>query len=665
MKDNQRTQQLSGCILIMDYSHPSLRQLIALCAGMALALPVSAQHERGDEFADLSIEELANIQVTSVSKRPERLQDAAASVYVITADDIRRAGAASLAEALRLVPNLQVAQVSNTGYAITARGLNGSSNSNSLPNKLLVLVDGRSVYTPLFSGVFWDAQDVLVEDIERIEVISGPGGTLWGVNAFNGIINVTTRPAHATQGTLGVARLSNRGGDLAFRAGGQGGAVDYRLYGKVFERAHSDLSTGGRANDEWRQGQFGFRADWTRGADTFSVNGNVYRGREEQPEPGLINITGSNQRLGIIRTGGANLTASWQRRLAQGGTLALQAYADHTRREVPPSFTESLDIADFQLQHTLPATGLHSVAWGANFRYSWDSVDNSAVVAFLPARERQSWASMFVRDQLALRDNLQLTFGARLESSPYTKAELLPNARISWKPADNHLLWARVSRAVRAPSRLDVDAFIPGRPPFVLAGGPAVTSEVARTLELGYRGQPAASLTYSVALFHNRYDHLRTQELLPSLREVAFASLMEGSASGIEAWGSWQAGARWRLSAGVTALKEHFRLKDGSNDVSSLGTVGRDPAHTAQLRSTYAIDDDRELELALRRVGPLGNPAVPGYTALDARYGWRLRPGLELSVSGQNLNGSHPEFGAGATRIEIPRTVALKLVWQR
>lgn len=633
-----------------------------LLAGLALALPAAAQQDRGGEFADLSIEELANIQVTSVSKRPERLQDAAASVFVITADDIRRAGAATLPEALRLAPNLHVAQVSNTGFSISARGLNGSS--NSAPNKLQVMIDGRSVYTPLFSGVFWDAQDVLIEDIERIEVISGPGGTLWGVNAFNGVINVTTRNARATAGTLGVARLSNRGGDLAFRSGRRSGAVDYRVYGKVFTRSHNALSAGGRANDDWRQGQFGFRADWERGADKVSVNGNLYRGRQEQPEPGLINVSGSNQRLGIIRTEGINLTGRWERRLEQGGSLSLQAYLDHTRRAVPPSFTESLDIADFQFQHNLPAIGRHHPVWGANYRHSWDRVTNSQVVAFLPARDRQSWISMFARDEMDLRHDLHLTVGVRVERSPYTKAEVLPSARLSWKPGAHHLLWARASRTIRAPSRLDVDAFIPGGPPFVLAGGPAVRSEVGKVFELGYRGQPRASLSYSVAVFYNHYDHLRTQELLPGGRAVAFANLMEGQATGIEAWGSWQASARWRLSAGMTALKERFRLKPGSNDAGSLRTVGRDPAHTAQLRSTWAIDDEREVDVALRRVGPLGSPQVPGYTAVDARFGWRLRPGLELSVSGHNLTGSHPEFGAGATRIEVPRTVALKLVWQ-
>jgi iron complex outermembrane receptor protein len=495
-------------------------------------------------------------------------------------------------------------------------------------------------------------------------VISGPGGTLWGVNAFNGIINVITRSADATDGALGAARLSNRGGDLAFRMGQRSGTVDYRLYGKVFQRSHNELSAGGRANDDWRQGQFGFRADWGSGSDTFSVNGNVYRSRQEQPEPGLINVSGSNQRLGIIRTDGANITGRWDRRLEQGGTLSLQAYIDHTRREVPPSFTESLDIADLQFQHILPAIGRHNLVWGANYRYSWDNVENSAIIAFLPAKDRQSWISMFGRDEVVLRDDLRLTLGVRVERSPYTKAEVLPNARLAWKPADNHLVWIRTSRALRAPSRLDVDAFIPGRPPFVLAGGPAVRSEVGKVLELGYRGQPMASLSYSVAVFHNRYDHLRTQELLPGRRQVAFTNLMEGHANGLEAWGNWQANARWRLSAGLTLLKESFHLKAGSNDVASLRTVGRDPAHTAQLRSTWVIDDDREVDVAVRRVGPLGSPAVPGYTALDARYGWRLRPGLELSVSGQNLNGSHPEFGAGATRIDIPRTVAVKLVWQ-
>ena len=649
-------------------SRPRLRPLAVL---LAVVLPVAAlaQHAHAQaadpqaaDFADLSIEELANIQVTSVSKKPERLLDAPASVFVITADDIRRAGSRSLPEALRLAPNLHIGQVSAHTYSISARGLNGSGNSG--PNKLLVMIDGRSVYAPLFSGVFWDMQDVMMEDVERIEVISGPGGTMWGVNAVNGVINITTRSAHATQGSLAVLQGASDGADAAFRQGGRQGDASWRVYGKVLNRSHTETAAGGRVDDDWNQAQAGFRADWDRGSDVFSLNGNVFRGELEQPEPGSISVTGMALRLGQIDTEGVNLTGRWERALASGGRLSMQAYVDHTRREVPPTFTESLDLVDLQFQHTLPAWGAHSLMWGANYRHSWDRVTNSEVIAFLPAREEQTWASLFAQDEIALRPDLSLTLGARVERNDYTGTEFLPTARLSWRVDPRHALWTAVSRTVRAPTRLDVDAFIPGRPPYILRGGPAVRSEVAKVFELGYRGQPLPGLSYSVTAFHNEYDHLRTQEIDPTVTFLTFGSLMEGEATGIEMWGSYQLSNAWRMSAGYTALHERLRLKPGSNDAAGPGTAAKDPNHTLQLRSNYSFDERRDLELAVRKVAALENPMVPGYWAVDARFGWRVRPGLELSVVGRNLNGSHGEYGPIATRTELGREVGVKLVWQ-
>lgn len=632
-------------------------RLACLCATLAWPALVQAQ----DELADLSIEELATIQATSVSKKPERLQDAPASVFVITADDIRRAGAHSLPEALRLAPNLHVAQRSSYGYAISARGMNGSS--NSAPNKLLVMIDGRSVYAPLFSGVFWDMQDLMLEDVERIEVISGPGGTLWGVNAVNGVINITTRSAAATRGALAVLRGASDGVDAAFRQGGRGKEVDWRVYGKALRRWHSENESGARVNDAWRQAQVGFRADWARGEDRFSVNGTLLRGAPEQPEPGEISVSGTTLRLGEIDTEGANLTARWERALDDGGRLSVQAYLDHTRREVPPTFTESLQIADVQFQHTLPAFGMHGLVWGANLRHSWDDVTNSEVIAFLPAKLEQTWASLFAQDEIALRPDLSLTLGARIERNDYTGNEFLPTARLSWRLDPRHALWTALSRTVRAPTRLDADAWIPGRPPHLLRGGPRVRSEVARVFEVGYRGQPFAGLSFSGTVFHNEYDHLRTQEIDPSCTFLTFDSLMEGEATGIELWGSYQMLERWRLSAGFTALHERLCLKAGSNDAGGPGTAGKDPEHTLQLRSHYAFDDRRELEVGLRKVAALENSAVPGYWALDARFGWRVAPGVEVSVAGENLNGSHAEYGVAGIRAEIDRRVGVKLVW--
>jgi iron complex outermembrane receptor protein len=654
----------------MRFSQPSRLsfafRLLPFLLGTALASCAHAGEREGvrqpADFADLSIEELANIDITSVSKRPERLQDAPASVFVITADDIRRAGSRSLPEALRLAPNLQVARTNNTGYYISARGMSGTSNSPA--NKLLVMIDGRSVYSPLFSGVFWDEPDVMLEDVERIEVISGPGGTLWGVNAVNGVINIITRHSGDTRGDLTMLRGDSDGAQAAFRHGAGGPDHSWRVYGKVFGLGHGELANGLPIDDAWDQAQVGFRGDWERGDDRFSVNGNAWRGRQGQPAPGEIAAPGASVGIDDILTRGANLTGRWERLLANGGSLATQVYYDHRRREVPPTFTDSVHIADIQVQHSLPALGAHSIVWGGEYRYSWDSVTNSRFVAFLPASDRQAWASLFAQDEITLRDDLRLTAGARYERNPYTGAELLPTLRMSWRVSPAHSLWAGYSRTVRAPSRLDVDAYIPGAPPFLLAGGPRVRSEVARVFEVGYRGQVGQGLSYSVTAFRNLYDHLRTVDATSS-GTIEFGNQMEGRAHGIEAWGSYQMSDAWRLSGGVTALHERFTLKPGSSDAGSVATTGADPAYTAQLRSNYAFDSKRELEVALRRVGALGRSAVPGYTALDLRFGWRVAKGMELSVIGTNLNGGHREYGVEQFASEVPRSVGMKLVWQR
>ena len=630
---------------------------------LLLALPAGAAMPEQPDIADLSIEELANIQIHSVSKKAEPLAAAAASVFVITADDIRRSGLGSLPEVLRLAPNLHVAQSNNGGYAISARGLNGSN--NSAPNKLQVLIDGRSVYAPLFSGVFWDNQDLILEDVERIEVVSGPGGTLWGGNAVNGVINITTRAARDTEGSLAVLAAGGRGADGGVRHGGAlAGGGHWRVYGKVRDERHTRLASGGALDDARHHAQFGFRSDWERGAHQFSVHANAYRSAADQPAPGAVQ-TGEPFALGKIDTSGANLTGRWALALDGGASLSVQAYVDHTRRSVPPTFVESLDIADLQLQHSLASIGGHTLVWGANYRHTWDDVANSPYVAFLPAKTTQSWSSLFAQDELALRPNLRLIAGARVERNPYTGTEWLPTLRLAWTMAPAHTLWASVSRTVRAPSRLDVDTFIPGVAPFVLRGGPQVKAEVAKVIELGYRGQPLPNVSYSFTLFHNDYDHLRTQEIDPGGTFITFDSLMEGKARGLEMWGSFQATRAWRLSAGLTALHQRMTLKAGSNDLAGPGTAGKDPSHTAQLRSAWNLAEQMDLDLVLRKVGKLGNPDVPGYTAVDARFGWRLRKGLELSVFGQNLNGGgHGEYGPLETRAHVARALGARLVWQ-
>jgi iron complex outermembrane receptor protein len=639
----------------------SYRQFFAvpsllLAAGAAAAAPVPSIRE----LAELSLEQLANIEVTSVSKKPQPLADAPSSIFVITADDIRRSGATSLPEALRLAPNLQVGQVSASAYNIRARGINNTS-----ANKLLVLIDGRSVYSPLFSGVFWDVQDVVLEDIDRIEVVSGPGGTLWGVNSVNGTINIITRSAKQTPGALLAASGGTEHAGGAARYGGAlGEHGHYRVYGQYVDRDRSATAAGTPMDDALHKAQAGFRADWERAGDQLMVQGNAYRGLIGQPLPGSISITGVKLELGPIPVTGVNLTTRWNRRFANGSEAMVQAYVDRTERTVPPTFSDKLDIFDLQLQHSLPLAPAHALVWGAELRYNKDRVRGGDVVAFLPENLTQRWVSLFAQSEHTLRDDLRFTMGARLERNDYTGTEFLPNVRLAWRPAPGDLLWSAASRTVRAPSRLDRDVFVPAKPPFLLAGGPESRAEVADVLELGYRGQASGQLSYSLTLFHARYDHLRTQEIAPSRTFLTFASGMEGKTHGLEMWGTWQVSPAWRLSAGYTAQREWLQLKPESNDAGAVLTAGRDPAHTWLVRSSMNLSAATELDVIVRASAALAFPDVPRYATADVRLGWKLGRNVELSLAGRNLaDGGHGEFNGADTRAEIGRSFHASVLW--
>ena len=624
------------------------RVCIATIAALA-AFAVNAQTGKPSELADLSLEELADLEITSVSRRAERLSDAPASVFVITADDIRRSGATSLPEALRLAPNLEVARVDSRQYAISARGFN-----NTIANKLLVLIDGRTVYTPLFSGVFWDAQDTLLEDVDRIEVMSGPGATLWGANAVNGVINVITRGAAETQGTLLVAGAGNLERGAAARQGAKLGTDGaFRVYGKISDRDHTSLADGTSAQDSWNSGQAGFRADWGTAAGAFTLQGDAYRGTIDQAAPGDIRISGGN------------VLARWARQLSGGDRVQVQAYFDNTEREIPDTFAERLNIFDLEFQHALRVGQQHSVIWGGGHRQADDHVSNTAAVAFLPADRTLTWTNLFVQDEVALRgDQLRLTLGAKAGNNPYTGTEFLPSARIAWKPDASRLVWSALSRAVRAPARLDRELFVPGQPPFFLAGGPDFQSEIAKVLELGYRAQPSRRASYSVTVFRSVYDHLRSFEPGPA-GALVIGNKMEGKTTGIEAWGSLQAAEKWRLSAGLLVLDENLHLKPDSGDTTGTAAAGNDPRHQWNLRSSLDLPGRQEFDVMVRHVGPLPSPAVPGYTALDARYAWHFERGLEAALIAQNLfDRSHAEFAAPpAPPSEIERGLFLKLRW--
>ena len=622
----------------------------------AAALPAT------NRLTDLSLEELSNIEITSVSKRAERLSDAPTSVFVITADDIRRSGATSLPEALRLAPNLQVARGSANGWAISARGFNSAS-----ANKLLVLIDGRSVYSPLFSGVFWDVQDLMLQDVERIEVISGPGGTLWGVNAVNGVVNVITRSSADTPGGLAAAGLGNRESQLALRQGGAlGSDGSYRIYAKHGRRRHTETADRDFIDDASHTSQLGFRTDWSAARDKVTLQGDAYTGRRDQPLPGTLAVAGVDFALGTIAVSGANLVGRWERRLADDASISAQLTYDRVERDVPPVFDEKLDIADLQLQHSWRPSAGHAVVWGGQYRHAHDQVTNrTTAVAFLPARVDQAWASLFAQDEIALGETLKLTLGARAEHNDYTGTEYLPNLRLAWKPVASQLLWAAASRTVRAPSRLDRDTFVPAQPPFQLAGGPKFQSEIAKVYELGYRGQPTADSSLSVTAFHADYDRLHTLELVPGQGVAQFANGMRGTVRGVEMWGSYQPLPAWRLRAGFSRLWQDLELKPGVVDfgASVANAEGANPARQWLLRSSFDLPRQMELDLTARYVSELRQPAVPSYLALDLRWGWRPRPDVEIAVTGQNLLGPrHGEFSPETTRTAFARAVVVELL---
>ncbi len=618
---------------------------ISLLLGLSLGLPgqASAQSAATDmstsDLLDLSLEQLADLEISSASKRPEKLTAVAASVFVITAQDIARSGATSLPEVLRLAPHLQVARIDANSYAISARGFNSST-----ANKLQVLIDGRIVYTPLFSGVFWDAQSVMLEDIERIEVISGPAATIWGSNAVNGVINVITRPAAATQGNLIVAGTGNLEHNLSARHGGTlSGGGDYRIYARAFEIEETERENGSGAGDSWTKGQIGFRVDLLD-AGKLTIQGDIYQGDEDQLSAGA----------GEIR--GFNLLTRLQHDLTGDSQVQLLAYYDRTERDQPGTFAETLDTVNLEFQHHLRLAEEHDVIWGVNYRRVWDDVTNTAALAFLPAKKTLHWGGLFLQDEIHLHKDWRLTLGARIEVNTYSGMEVMPNARLAWNISPDDLLWASLARSVRTPSRLDRELFVPGTGP-LLVGGPDFDSEVANSIEFGYRGLVSHNLSYSITAFHHQYDNLRTVEPIAG-GQFVIGNRLEATTSGLEFWGDYQASKRWRLSAGGILLRESLDLEAGSGDLNGGQSEAQDPEVQWSLRSSLDLGAAYTIDTSLRGVGKLTTPDVPAYTELDVHLSWQPAPGSRLSVAARNLlQSSHAEFGPEATRSVVERSV--------
>ena len=616
----------------------------------------------------LTIEELLQVEVTSVSRAPERLSETASAIQVVTENEIRRFGAASLPEALRLANNLNVAQKNSHGWGISARGFN-----TDLSNKLLVMIDGRTIYTPLFSGVRWDVQDYLLEDLERIEVISGPGGTLWGANAVNGVINIMTKSAADTQGMYleGIAGTHLRQGYAARYGGRAGASTHYRVYAKYAERDDEVFANGTPANDAWKQQQAGFRVDSAPAGDAaLTLQGDYYRGSQ-----GFIGG-------GEAEVDGGNLLGRWSRSLVNGSDISFQAYFDraHLRQPVLASafapagtFADTLETYDLDFQHRFAVGARQRVVWGGGYRLTDERSRGAVGLAFVPSSPRQELFSGFIQDEISLRSDVTFTLGTKLEETHYTGLEVEPTARLQWQASADHMLWAAVSRAVRTPSRIDRDLRQPSRPPIILQGGGDFAAETLVAYEVGCRAQIGPRLFGSIAGFYNRYDKIRSARGTPvTLIPLVFANDVEGDTHGFELSATWQPREWWRLTGGYNYLREDIRVKPGRSDFNNALNETADPEHQMSLRSSMDLRAGVEFDANFRWVDelPTNNSGrlatVPSYAELDIRLGWRPGPGWELAIVGRNLlDAQHPEFGApGPTRVEIGRSVEAKASWR-
>ncbi len=613
-------------------------------AFVASAGAVAMEANAGAELPDLmrlSIEELANMEISSVSRRAEPLLSAPSSIYVITPDEIRRSGARTIPEALRIAPNLLVGRVDALSYAISARGFNTPEASN----KLLALMDGRSLYSPLHSGVFWENQDTLLDDIARIEVISGPGGTLWGANAVNGVINIITKSSADTQGAL----VKIGGGDVdqsgGARYGGRlGDALTYRTYIKASRSGHSRTAAGATAGDSFTKMQGGFRADWSAGGNELTLQGDMYNATSDDA---------------FAKLRGGNALVSWTHQFDES-RLKVKGYFDRTTRIAPFTF-DRVDSYDAELQHNFRLGVSHDVVWGAGYRRNTENFVNAPPFVFATSERTLEHVNLYAQDTYTLTPELRFIAGVKLEHNQFTGWEVMPSGRLAWQPVDHTFLWAAISRAVRTPNRIDRE--LEALP--ILTPANDFHSEEMLAYEMGYRGQLSPALTLSVSTYFNVYNDIRTTGT--SAGGVPPLSLQNGRSGrtyGVEAWATYQMSDWWRLDAGVNAMGKKTRVAAGQVDLIPNQHIGNDPAFQGSLRSTVFVTSDVDLSVAVRAVDDLPDPAVPAYAELDLRVAWRALPNLELAVSGENLlHESHAEVGDLATRREVRRSVFATARW--
>lgn len=628
--------------------------LLALAGVPALGQESAVEELDPLEFKRLPLEELLEVEITSVSRRSEPLLRAPSAIDVITDEDIRRTGVTNLPDALRLATGLHVAQSDGQNWAISSRGFNAVT-----ANKMQVLMDGRNLYTPLYAGVFWDVQFTFMPDVEQIEVIRGPGSTLWGANAMTGVISIRSKSAKQTQGWLFQGGAGNvEQGFGGMRYGGKFGSTAYRVYLSTLNRDSLTLEqTGQSARDEYSITQAGFRTDTDVSADTLlTLQGDIYGGRV-------------GQTFGdAAETAGGNLLARWTRTLSADSNVMVQAYYDRTHRLLPGVAEEDRNNYDLEFLHRFTWDRVHEITWGVNLRASQDAIRNlGPTLAFLPEHYTSYLLSGYIQDDFHIIPKLlTLTLGTKLEHNSFSGFEYQPSARFTLAPTPNQTVWGAVSRSVRTPTRIDRDLYGPNpavASPSVLQGNRLFDSEVLLAYELGYRARPFQKLTTDLALFYHDYSQLRSQEPLGATPgPVVFANLYEGESYGAELEAKWQPSKWWKVEAGYTIMRLNLRPATGSQDTSGGALEGNDPNNIFVLRSMWDLPAGFELDATFRYVGALPRPQTPAYSTVDLRLGWQASPNVELALVGRNLlDDKHPEFRGTTVTREIGRSVYFML----
>lgn len=659
-KNYYRFRRISLSRIIFELAFLSMA---CLSGSIAVANNAKPNKSADNPFMDLSIAELTQIEVTSVSRRSQKLQDVASAVFVITQDDIRRSGATSIPEALRMAPGVQVDRVGTDKWAISIRGFNGR-----YANKLQVLIDGRSVYTPLFSGTFWEQQDTFMEDTERIEVIRGPAATVWGINSVNGVINVITKKAADTQGTL----LTAGGGtfEQAFVGARYGGKINddtpFRIFAKGFARNDMESTLGGSGNDQWHSARGGFRIDHNRGIDHFTVQGDFFSnfiGNTVLGQP-----RADSERAVISdrgRSEGGSIRFRWDRTISEQSSIMLQTYFDHVNRKLPSVGNYISESFDIDFQHRSPLLNRNDLTWGFNYRLYHTSLTDSDLIKLSPNNQINQIFSGFIRNETKLiPDRLVFSFGTRLDRNDFTGLEIQPNARLMWTPTSYNSVWASISRAVRTPSRLENDGqvvagylsnfSVPNLPLTMAAqgifnGNHAFKSEKLLAYELGYRHQLSPQASVDIAGFINDYSHLRDLSLggfsfMSGIPPQVLLQLMgnnkaSGLTYGAEISGDWKPTEKWRLQGNYSFLDMNISTNTDKRffDPTSNGADKTNHRHQVSIRSNYDVSDKLQLNLWLRYIDGIPYYKIPGYVTMDAKLAFNPNKNLELFLVGQNL----------------------------